>query len=190
MWEKNRYVCQKWPFLSRCKSWTDATVLTYFQESCLGFSFSSWAPVWLQTESDPAVKWTKTTFNWRSTWKYTFGDLRAGSAPASMSAKHRPPLQTAAQTWPFLALSSSYDQCTGGVCERARQPARFHYARQERPLPARQLKPFQPVIWPACGADIGTHLHSKSSHLRCASLPTVLFSVVCLSLCLFVRCCI
>lgn len=30
----------------------------------------------------------------------------------------------------------------------------------------------------------------KSSHLRCASLPTVLFSVVCLSLCLFVRCCI
>ena len=34
----------------------------------------------------------------------------------------------------------------------------------------------------SCGADIGTHLHSKSSHLRCASLPTVLFSVVCLSL--------
>ncbi len=130
------------------------------------------------------------TFNWRSAWKYTFGDHRASSVPVSMSAKHRLPLQTAAQTWPFLALSSSYDQCTGSVCERAHQPARFHYARQERPLPAKQLKPFQPVIWPACGADIGTHLHSKSSHLRCASLPTVLFSVVCLSLCLFVRCCI
>lgn len=65
-----------------------------------------------------------------------------------------------------------------------------HCVGRKQSLQVKQLKPFQPVIWPACGADIGTHLHSKSSHLRCASLPTVLFSVVCLSLCLFVRCCI
>lgn len=64
------------------------------------------------------------------------------------------------------------------------------HARQQRSFLSKHWRPFQPVIWPACGADIGTHLHSKSSHLRCASLPTVLFSVVCLSLCLFVRCCI
>lgn len=62
---------------------------------------------------------------------------------------------------------------------------------RSRFLPAKPpLQPSRPAVWPTCGADIGTHLHSKSSHLRCASLPTVLFSVVCLSLCLFVRCCI
>lgn len=110
----------------------------------------------------------------------TFGDHRTSSKTAAASPNC---IST-------LTIFSSEVRCAGVVCERAHQPACFHYARHKRSVPEKQLKPLQAVIWPACGADIGTHLHSKSSHLRCASLPTVLFSVVCLSLCLFVRCCI
>lgn len=111
----------------------------------------------------------------------TFGDHRTSSRMAAASTN----------CGSALTIYSSEVQRVDAVFgERAHRPARFHYARHERPVPEKQLKPLRAVIWPVCGADIGTHLHSKSSHLRCASLPTVLFSVVCLSLCLFVRCCI
>lgn len=173
-------VCQKWSFLFFLYScghmlqwWVCSGSLIQLLSSCL---ITDWT--WSCSEVDKNHIWLKVHMKLYIWW------------PQEQQCSKTPAASPSCSSTLTIFSSEVRSRPARDVGERAHRPARFHYARQEPSLPAKQPKPFQPVIWPACGADIGTHLHSKSSHLRCASLPTVLFSVVCLSLCLFVRCCI